>query len=263
MTDYCDNVVKVFVPTTLAHLIPQVIAQLAEPGATAEKPSVWMSFQRLLPRPAIYDENGPLPIDVAIRAHAGKRHESVVWGYPPPSDAASIMAHLRSISPQHAQALEVVGARMERYGVPTAYEWQVTRWGTKWDAMEGDPPDVRAVSEVNGSNELAEYEDCMMIDYRFTTAYSPPIGYLEALARLCSSSGLGMKAWFSGSDDHHLNPWTNEIENSWTEVENVAVPVEETSDSRRLELSGGIEICPDDAAERRIEQRDRAFAMLI
>jgi len=262
MTDYCDNIVKVFVPEHLSHLVPQLIAGLASPDAKEGADSVWMSFQRLLPRPALFDgEDVGDEIDAAAAARAGRLHHSVDWGDTPPDGAVAIMAELRTKSEAHARAMDLVTERFDRYGVPTAYEWQSTRWGTKWDAMEGDPPEVMQFDDMPGGHMLPDYEGSTVISWRFTTANSPPLGYIDALARLCVATGLGMRAWFSGSDGYRFNPATNDTETEWTELETHAVEIEETSAVRRLELSGGIDIEPDEAAERRIERRDPIFTL--
>ncbi len=53
-----------------------------------------------------------------------------------------------------------------KYGFDNWYDWRIRNWGTKWD--------VQAVLEDEGDGYL---------DYSFQSAWSPPVEWLEKVAR--------------------------------------------------------------------------------
>ena len=69
---------------------------------------------------------------------------------------------------------------MAKYGVDTAYDWQVTRWGTKWDINVGqitvEPPYGEGVNHE--------------ISVSFDSAWTPPVKALEALYERYRDRGL-------------------------------------------------------------------------
>ena len=55
---------------------------------------------------------------------------------------------------------------IRKYGADNWYDWCISNWGTKWD--------VQAVLEGEGDGYL---------EYSFDSAWSPPVGWLEKVAR--------------------------------------------------------------------------------
>lgn len=261
MTDYCSNIVKVFVPQHLANLVPEIVTGLAAPHEEGQEPEIWLSFDRLIPRPTVFDSEMP-EIDVAISAYEGLLHPTIEYDGEKLTGRENIIAFVKALSADHAAAVETVKKRHDHYGVITAYEWQLTRWGTKWDSSDCERPTIQELDEIPGAYMLPEYEGSIMISWTYTTATSPPTAYLDALARLCASAGLGMKAWYSDNEGYAFNPHTNDTETLWTELEHLALEIEETSAVRRLELAGGLNIEPDEIAEKRIDDRHPIYRLL-
>lgn len=58
----------------------------------------------------------------------------------------------------------------------TFYNWNITNWGCKWDARnyDGNMLESEFLSEDSDSNELT---------YRIETAWSPPIEFMDAMAK--------------------------------------------------------------------------------
>ena len=69
---------------------------------------------------------------------------------------------------------------MAKYGVDTAYDWQVTRWGTKWDINVGQI----TVEPPYGTGTDHE------ISVSFDSAWSPPVKALETLYERYRDRGL-------------------------------------------------------------------------
>jgi hypothetical protein len=66
---------------------------------------------------------------------------------------------------------------MEKYGADNWYDWQVNNWGTKWD-----------IAEVAA---LEDDED--FLEYGFDSAWSPPVEWLEKVAKQYPELEFGLK----------------------------------------------------------------------
>jgi hypothetical protein len=90
-------------------------------------------------------------------------------------------------------------ANVEKYGYANWYDYQVAKWGTKWDVDAYDTVDYDDVHDGN------------QVSFGFDSAWSPPIGVYEALVE----QGFTVKAfywesgmcfcgkWEDGCDDYY------------------------------------------------------------
>ena len=93
-------------------------------------------------------------------------------------------------------------ANIEKFGFATWYEFNTTRWGTKWDAYE-----ITTLSDTGNTLTL-----------NFDTAWSPPVGiYATLYAR-----GFDVQATYCEAGCDFIGWWQNGTDN--TDALSVAVP---------------------------------------
>ena len=89
-------------------------------------------------------------------------------------------------------------ANKEKYGFATWYDFNVAKWGTKW--------------EIGGNGDTAEIEDDgLSFSASFESAWSPPTGVCEALVEqgfevtlYYNETGMGFVGkWEDGFDDYY------------------------------------------------------------
>ena len=89
-------------------------------------------------------------------------------------------------------------ANLEKYGFANWYDFNVAKWGTKW--------------EIGGNGDIAEIEvDGLSFSASFESAWSPPVGVCEALAEqgfdvtlYYYEPGMGFVGkWEDGCDDYY------------------------------------------------------------
>lgn len=101
---------------------------------------------------------------------------------PTPEDLNITAGSLGRDTPEQAELERKSAENVEKYGYANWYDFQVARWGTKWDvdAYEGEETKVE-----NG-----------ILSFGFDSAWAPPIGVYEAL----HEQGFTVKAfyWESG-----------------------------------------------------------------
>lgn len=93
-------------------------------------------------------------------------------------------------------------ANIEKYGFAHWYDFQVARWGTKWNAYE--------------ITLLIDKPDTLLID--FDTAWSPP----EGIYRTLHAQGFDVEATFCESGADYIGYWKNGTDQ--TDALSVAVP---------------------------------------
>ena len=120
------------------------------------------------------------------------------------------------------QILEFVGA-YERGGVienylPTPrdadgelredwYDWRLANWGCKWDFGKTEyTADEECLWSVGEKD--TEYEGYGMVTLRFETAWSPPIGWYEALNAL----DMTVEAYYFEPGVGFCGQWSNPVE---------------------------------------------------
>lgn len=91
---------------------------------------------------------------------------------------------------------------VEKFGFPTWYEFNTTRWGTKWDAYEIDT--------------LADEGNTLTLS--FETAWSPPVSIYATL----HARGFDVEATFCESGSDFIGYWKNGTDH--TTALSVAVP---------------------------------------
>ena len=89
-------------------------------------------------------------------------------------------------------------ANLEKHGFANWYDFNVAKWGTKW--------------EIGGNGDIAEIEvDGLSFSASFESAWSPPVGVCEALAEqgfdvtlYYYEPGMGFVGkWEDGCDDYY------------------------------------------------------------
>lgn len=84
------------------------------------------------------------------------------------------------------------GYLLKKYGASDWYNWCVNNWDTKWDACEV------------ALDETDYQEEGVYLEYRFETAWSPPIKVIDELAKKYPTlklhlsfdeSGMGFSGW--------------------------------------------------------------------
>lgn len=188
-------------------------------GSIYDKPDTpSLDFQRIIPMPAALD---------GIEAGSDSR-----WGYEavtgkPFPDLYGMRDDMRArdmetagcktfreyqeyVQREHpeqwALGLRVVQAIKET-GYPTWYEWSIAKWGTKWNSY---------------SNEILT-EEPGRLEFRFDTAWSPPVPVFEALTArypalvfelVCFDEGWGFAGqgrFFAGLNEFETEEATNEL----------------------------------------------------
>jgi hypothetical protein len=80
---------------------------------------------------------------------------------------------------------------LELYGAKDWYDFQTSRWGTKWDVEPYDPSDVKVENNT--------------IQFGFDSAWSPPIGVYEALVE----DGFTVSAQYYEPGMAFVGDWTD------------------------------------------------------
>lgn len=235
MPNWADNVLKIFVPRHYEDLVPVIIDALAEPaGEEPRSPDAtarWLDFSRLLPEPAALAVMGEG--ELRYQAQTVRRGR---WPHslPTPGEGADLAEAFGRLSPAHRQALEEIEAAIAEWGTEELIDWRTAKWGTKWNASEMDPP------RIGVGDEEYEHDECIMIGYRFSTAWSQPAGWYQALGSALERNGMGMRAWVSHEDGgSQWNPVDDEWQTVWSEIEEMRVDVGDESAVRRMELMAG------------------------
>ena len=86
---------------------------------------------------------------------------------PTPKDLTDTVAGSVGEGPERDAHEAQMKRNLELYGAKDWYDYQVGRWGTKWD--------------VGGDGYTAERDDANQITISFDSAWSPPTGVYEAL----------------------------------------------------------------------------------
>lgn len=265
MANYSTTIIKLFVRSDLVETVPTIVEGLrtdgwdgVASGVDEHRQSEWIDFRRLLPVPAELDVTDEYQNDA----------EMVVDGrWPPRQDRPNDMVDTpegrvsayRSLSSGHSAAVDRVTANIAKWGVPNSHEWRVGKWGTKW-LSDSSEPRIESTSEHDG---YEEFEDCTMIHYRISTAWSEPAGYLRALNSLCMRFGMGMRCWVSHEDGGTTwDPEAEEYRTVWTPLDDYDLDIEQMTASDMLALMGGdMEITPDEQAYARMGRDPLEMAM--
>lgn len=112
------------------------------------------------------------------------------------------------------------------------YAWRLGHWGTKWDASFSDPfvalgtsetADVAASVEAKGATTTPE-----IATYRFDTAWSPPVAFLQGASARCPDVELTLRYGEPGGDfAGQLKALAGEIlEDESLDVDDVLAPEE-------------------------------------
>lgn len=90
--------------------------------------------------------------------------------------------------------------RCKELGVPNWYDWQVSNWGTKWNACEAS----------------REMQDGTYLTYAFNTAWSPPIPIFEALVEQFPELSFKIECELEGEDKGvSFETWDGELQMSY------------------------------------------------
>ena len=267
MPNYSDTIIKIFVPNSQASKINAVIAALARPGLkvaellAGQADARWIDFERLLPIPdrllVLEDEHranarnvllGRWPMDLEIPADREV-----------PVTTEQIETLYRELEPAGAATLDAMRSSMECLGVPTAYEWQSMKWGTKWQPDDCGSPRI----EETDTENYQDMVDTVMVHYRITTAWSAPLGYLGALMRACTLNRFGLRCWTTYDDNTVWNPDIEERQTVWSPLEDFDLdPGTMTSSDRLMFEANGPWFGPDAEASTKISTDDPLQKML-
>jgi hypothetical protein len=131
-------------------------------------------------RGTVEDKEVPLSLDSLVPMPEELRKVSSPPHIVPDSEYEKAMAEARErekrwpgggyepLTEQRSQTLT------KRFGANNWYDWALKNWGTKWDAWDAEVTD----------------EENDHIVYQFVTAWSPPLEWLETVAKPFPSLGL-------------------------------------------------------------------------
>ena len=137
------------------------------------------------------------PVKVRALADALNRGEFCSHVIPTPKDLTDTVAGSVPEGAERDAHEAQMTRNVELYGAKDWYDFQTSRWGTKWD--------------VGGDSQAEISDDGLSMSASFDSAWSPPIGVYEALAE----QGYEVRAyyyesgmcfcgiWEDGSDDYY------------------------------------------------------------
>ena len=118
------------------------------------------------------------PQKITDLAEAYKRGEFCNYAIPTPKDLTETVSGFVG-EDQRAEHEAQMARNLELYGAKDWYDFQTSRWGTKWDVGADDGTlDVR--------------DDGLMLTASFDSAWAPPIGVYEALV----DQGFSVRAYY-------------------------------------------------------------------
>jgi hypothetical protein len=272
MPNWSDTIIKLFVRPEHAGFTTDIIASLATPGMDTsnlesdedgeKSENRWLDLEALLPVPEPLRRGDDMP-EYQQLEHLGRGHwprdAEVPEGLTPPSGAAAMIEFFAGLSDRNREALELRRSNAGRYGVDSAFYWQRTMWGTKWNATGGAP----RIDMVDDTGAYEEFAGATMITYRITTPWSDPEGYMKALRTQCEQKGIGLRAWVSHEDGgSQWNPETESYETVWTPLDEYDVEMEDIPASDMLVIAGqGLRFGPAPEASEAVREDPIVKAM--
>ncbi len=132
-----------------------------------------LDFGRIIPLPQELAEAESGSQELGYRAKYGTEADVTnMLSYPwvrskGLTSRAELIAFFKRTKPEMMAAAERYKANVEKYGVPTWYEWCCEHWGTKWNAA--------GASLGEGCEEWERRGECVRrVEINFDTAWSPP-----------------------------------------------------------------------------------------
>ena len=119
------------------------------------------------------------------------------FAIPTPEDLNIVAGSLGHDTPEQKELERKSAENVEKYGYANWYDYQVAKWGTKWDV---DP------------YEKVEYDDAHDgngITFGFDSAWAPPTGVYEAVVE----QGFSVKAFYWESGMCFAGVWNNGDDN--------------------------------------------------
>lgn len=229
MPNYTDTIVKIFIPNFYTSDQIEVLKQ----GLANNNGETYLDFESLVPMPEEFTNQ--LYHD-AISILSVKKWPYPEDEYPEINEEEDLEKAFASISEEHENMLARAKTIYDKNSDYTEYGWCMNNWGTKWNSRSKEP-------ELHEANDAEHYEydykDCLYLKYFITTAWTPPVAFLQKLANFCEKHSLGLLAWANYDDGgRKWNPAENEYDNIWDEIEEIRVEIPEISDTEKMILSG-------------------------
>lgn len=267
MPNYCEAVMKIFVPVASRNLIGQIVAAIAHPNAPKWVEDVgmhahWVDFERLLPRPiGLVDVSGADHREIrSIQNGKWPRGLDTPPGVAVPTDPEAVRLLHRTHRPDQAAAMDQLTHNMDTYGASSIVEWSEMRWGCRWNPEESSAPTIVDADDVDG---YERFKGSVAVSWRFTVPNAAPMGYFGAVGRFCSRHGFGFSAYSTEDDGgREWDPVYDQYVTRWTHHEELEVELEEMSALDLLELNAlGIRMRPDEEAAERIAKRKGTYSL--
>ena len=145
-----------------------------------------LSFQPFVPRPPELDIASDGFGSIGYDAWYGDAEK--ILSYPwvvqaGVKDVEELRQFLEQKDPAYHQQADTYAHNIAKYGAPTWYEWNVKHWGTKWEPEEN-------IQVTNDSPSHARF--------LFSTAWSPPLPVIRAMAAAFPTLAFSLNYWEGG-----------------------------------------------------------------
>lgn len=142
-----------------------------------------------------FKHTDPEKIRTIVRAWNSGKFMSAF--FPCPKDLEETMAGFLGAGPDQRELAEKELFNTQQYGYKNWYDWCVAEWGTKWD-----------VGRDKGARSLSIKSDAKKVKIRFSSAWSPPIGFYE---KMHDQLGYEIEAYFFEPGVGFCGSWRNGV----------------------------------------------------